>query len=372
MNARTVRRSFWAVAAFYFLIAFEFFYMATPFAVYFYSAYGPGLRFLSENPILARLSGSFLPHVVAETKWQILNLHNLVGAALFLLGSAAFLVGAGQVYYYKLTRRVAVTGGLYNWIRHPQYAALAVAGFGLLLLWPRYLVLLIYVAILMAYYFLAKIEERECERKFGSMYSEYVQSTGMFLPLRISLTEKLPPLPRGGIRRYLMIAGFYLLSAFVAFLIAAGLQNWTLNSLFALYTENAAYVSVVRLDESSIRQIIRIAEEGRPVTEMHRAWKEINYILPVEWYISEIPMHKVAGRHAHLHPGGHDATRFKIVYTRAILPEGREAEGKDILRLAVGRVPILEVWVDRASGTVTDIKDPPKMIPYEGIPVPLY
>ena len=37
------RRALWASFAFYVLIAFEFFYMASPFAAYFYAVYGPGL-----------------------------------------------------------------------------------------------------------------------------------------------------------------------------------------------------------------------------------------------------------------------------------------------------------------------------------------
>jgi hypothetical protein len=38
------RSAFWASAAFYGLIAFEFFYMFSPFAVYLYGVYGPGLK----------------------------------------------------------------------------------------------------------------------------------------------------------------------------------------------------------------------------------------------------------------------------------------------------------------------------------------
>ncbi len=36
---RLTRSAFWASAAFYVLVAFEFIYMATPFAAYVYSAY---------------------------------------------------------------------------------------------------------------------------------------------------------------------------------------------------------------------------------------------------------------------------------------------------------------------------------------------
>jgi protein-S-isoprenylcysteine O-methyltransferase Ste14 len=100
------KRTFWAVAILYVLIAFEFFYMASPFAIYFYSVYGPGLSFINNTPALAWLSSVFLPHIVVETSSVLLN--------------------------YKLARKGAVTGGIYNFIRHPQYVSLAICSFGLL------------------------------------------------------------------------------------------------------------------------------------------------------------------------------------------------------------------------------------------------
>ncbi|GAK53973.1 hypothetical protein U14_05250 [Candidatus Moduliflexus flocculans] len=63
----TTERTFWAIAAFYCLSAFEFFSMASPFAVYFDSVYRPGLNFINTNPLLAWLNTIFLPHSAVET-----------------------------------------------------------------------------------------------------------------------------------------------------------------------------------------------------------------------------------------------------------------------------------------------------------------
>ena len=63
--AQTTRRTFWTAAAFYALIAFEFFYMASPFAAYFYSVYRPSLNLLGDVPLLSGLTGFFLPHIVS-------------------------------------------------------------------------------------------------------------------------------------------------------------------------------------------------------------------------------------------------------------------------------------------------------------------
>ncbi len=164
---KSSRKTFWTVAAFYGLITFEFFYMASPFAVYFYSIYRPGLNLISSIPGMSWLLGFFLPHIAAETSSPFINIHNKAGAVIAAFGLLIFCVSAGQVYYAKLRKKGAVTGGIYKYIRHPQYAAFAVCSFGLLLLWPRYLVLIMFITIMFAYYFLAKLEERECEAKFG-------------------------------------------------------------------------------------------------------------------------------------------------------------------------------------------------------------
>ena len=66
---KTTKHTFWAITAFYLLIAFDFFDMASPFALYFYSVYGPGLNFVNSSPTLAWLSSSKYgeePHSVAD------------------------------------------------------------------------------------------------------------------------------------------------------------------------------------------------------------------------------------------------------------------------------------------------------------------
>jgi len=238
------KKTFWTIWILYFLTAFEFFYMASPFAIYFYSVYRPGLSFINENQVLAWLSSFFLPHIVAETSSVLLNLHNVIGAMLAVAGFLTFCVGASQVYYHKLARKGAVTGGIYNFIRHPQYVSLSICSFGLLLLWPRYIVLLTFVAMLFAYYFLAKVGESECEEKFGQSYVDYKNKTNMFLPFKVSLVEKLPRLPKAGLKRYLAILGLYVSTAAVSIGLANRLESWSLESLHTLYSTDSAYISV--------------------------------------------------------------------------------------------------------------------------------
>ncbi|MCP4658456.1 MAG: isoprenylcysteine carboxylmethyltransferase family protein [bacterium] len=104
------------------------------------------------------------------------------------------LAGVGQIYGAKLLRRREVTGGLYRISRHPQYVALAILAFGVLLIWPRFLVLVAFVTMLFLYALLARWEERLCLKKYGDGYRDYMQRVGWVLPT--FLTWWIPPPPR--------------------------------------------------------------------------------------------------------------------------------------------------------------------------------
>jgi len=140
-----------ASGAFYLLIAFEFFYMASPFAAYFYAVYGPGLDGLQAWGLSGWMLWFFLPHIVAETKSALINITPVMGLLLFFGGLLGFAGGAFQVYRAKIRKQGAVTGGLYRYIRHPQYTALIIASLGMLLIWPRFLVLYSTIAMVFAY-----------------------------------------------------------------------------------------------------------------------------------------------------------------------------------------------------------------------------
>ncbi|MCK4839273.1 MAG: hypothetical protein KAS94_10760, partial [Desulfobulbaceae bacterium] len=48
----------------YFLIGIEIIIMISPFALYFYSVYGPVLKFFSSTPYLSWTTEFFLPHMI--------------------------------------------------------------------------------------------------------------------------------------------------------------------------------------------------------------------------------------------------------------------------------------------------------------------
>ena len=171
----------WLASALYGLVMIEVVIMISPFAFYWYSLYAPTLQGLHRWRATAWMESFFLPHSVITTSSFLEFMRWRVGSWAFGLGLLAALICALQVYGTKLFKHKAATGWMYKYIRHPFYLSLAVAGFGLLTIWPRMIILVLYVGMLLLYYFLARFEEKQVEAMHPE-YAEYRKRTGMFLP----------------------------------------------------------------------------------------------------------------------------------------------------------------------------------------------
>ncbi len=171
----------WILSALYGLVMIEVIIMISPFAFYWYSLYAPTLQGLHRWRATAWLEAFFLPHSVISTSPFLEFLRWQVGTYCFSLGVLAMLVFGGQVYAAKLIRRRVATSWAYSHIRHPFYLSLAVAGFGLLTIWPRIIILVLYLGMLFIYYFLARFEEKQVEAAHPE-YAAYRQRTAMFIP----------------------------------------------------------------------------------------------------------------------------------------------------------------------------------------------
>ena len=179
----------------YFIIAFEVLIMISPFAGFFYSVFNPVLLQLASHPATRWLSAFYLPHMVLPGDGVLVFLR-ILGSILFTLGMVIFIACAIQIYTVKLFKRGAVLGGLYSWVRHPQYLGLGLAGLGLSILWPRFLTAVLWLVMALVYYFLAKDEERRMLTAFPESYRAYLNHTGMFFPAGVE--RALTPSSRGG------------------------------------------------------------------------------------------------------------------------------------------------------------------------------
>src|SRR6266568_4803541 len=150
-------------------------FMVTPFALYYYAVYSPLLAGPLSIPATAWLPAFFLPHLSTEVLPSI-------GGLISLLGVVGFVLSAFQLYYAQFKRRGVVRSGFYKRIRHPQYLFLALAGLGLLIVWPRFILLIIYVHMLWFYYLLACSEEERMQSRYGDLYIAATRNVPMFLP----------------------------------------------------------------------------------------------------------------------------------------------------------------------------------------------
>lgn len=165
------------------IAAAELLIMISPFAGLFFTSlrYESLLGILSQSRLTAWLDGFFLNHSVV-TMSPVLEGQRWIGRYLFALGIWGFVISAFQVYGNKIFRRGIARGLLYRFVRHPQYLCLAVAGWGLLTKWPRFLLLGVWVTMLFLYAGLARFEEMRMTARFGSAYLQYKSSKGAFLP----------------------------------------------------------------------------------------------------------------------------------------------------------------------------------------------
>jgi protein-S-isoprenylcysteine O-methyltransferase Ste14 len=184
-----------------FIVALEFVVMISPFAMVFYAALNPFLLALNHSAATRWLTAFFLPHMVVPPD-AFLKALRVSGSVAFLGGGILFLVCAAQVYAGKWFRPGVAQGGLYRLIRHPQYVALALAAWGLAVMWPRFLTLTLFAIMLFLYFLLACDEERRMVNRFGESYQRYRSRTGMFLPRAVERAlgagdQPPPPLTAG-------------------------------------------------------------------------------------------------------------------------------------------------------------------------------
>src|ERR1700730_12240875 len=159
----------------YLFITLEMLFMVTPFALYYYSVYSSLLTGPFSLPAMEWLPAFFLPHLSTEILPSI-------GGVIFFIGLGGFLPSGSQLYYGKCRRRRVVRSCFYKRFRHPQSLCLALAGLGLLIVWPRFILLIVYINMVWFYYLLAGSEERRMEALYGEAYHEQKRRTWMFLP----------------------------------------------------------------------------------------------------------------------------------------------------------------------------------------------
>jgi protein-S-isoprenylcysteine O-methyltransferase Ste14 len=256
----------------YFIIGLEILVMISPFAGFFYSMFNPFLLQIAEYPQTKWLSAFFLPHMVMPPD-DLLKFIRIMGSVLFVSGMAVFIICAIQVYASKFMKKGAVLKGLYSFIRHPQYAGLGIAGIGLSILWPRFLVAVLWLVMILIYYFLAKDEEKRMLKGYEITYRKYMETSGMFLPKRIE-NIVAPSTTSGKILIFCLIASLTIGGAFF-------LRSYTIRHLPLWTDTNVVALAILPEDmpkmEHRMGDILRMEEVRNRLKDNE---KYLVYFLP--------------------------------------------------------------------------------------------
>ncbi|HET7853993.1 MAG TPA: isoprenylcysteine carboxylmethyltransferase family protein [Candidatus Methylomirabilis sp.] len=368
-SAQTGRLGAAAVLA---LAAAEVLIMITPFAGFFYASlqFEPLLAFLSNSPLTAWLDGFFLNHAVVTTS-LLLEWQRKVGVVLFAIGLVGFFLSAFQVYGNKMRKRGVARGFLYRFVRHPQYLCLGIAGWGLVTMWPRFLLLGVWVTMLFLYAGLARVEERRMEGRFGDDYRRFADTRGAFLPG--SPVHRLFEGTFGKVRpRALAWASAYLFCLALAFSLGFALRSYTRASTAILVQPQHQTVVVsawpkpddwmekvfqAALSDERVHQRLQEAQRDRPM---------VATILPPKYGMKGMYYTRSRNEGPSAQNGGPltgvDPDRVKepveLVFSRAEKPYRERLALEDALDADVRLTPLLVVNVNPASGEITGVHTP--------------
>ncbi len=270
----------------YCLIGIEIIIMISPFALYFYSVYGPILEFFSGNPFLSWTTEFFLPHMVFVDDPLILGLSYL---QLFLvIGLILFFAAAVPLYYGRFTKKGVVQMSFYAKIRHPQYLFLAISGFGLLLYWPRFIILIMYVTMLFVYYILARNEELRMKAASPETYETYMQNTPMFLPGEPG--GKIYALFFGWIKpKWLGIVTLYGVTLIVSLLVAVGIRNYTITQLPTFKAKTLVMLPVFPRPQEEVKELYdKLVSSPKVQPYLKKVKPDLAYIFPGDYFLTAI------------------------------------------------------------------------------------
>ncbi len=378
----------------YFIIALEFLIMISPFAGLFYSVFNPLLVTADRYPATRWLSAFFLPHMVVPPD-ALLQLIRVLGSVLFVVGMAIFLVCALQVYTHKLLRKGAALRGLYSMLRHPQYLGLGIAGLGLAILWPRFLVAVLWLIMMLLYYLLALDEERRMLKAYPETYQAYREKTGMFLPRTIE-RRVLPGTAAGKVAGFVLVWALVLGGAFA-------LRAYTVNHLPVWIDGNFVALAInpddVPMMQHRMPDVLSLAEvrvrvkagerylvyflppnyimqgliadtggEWRLYKQHHTLQMITDWILHPFGHLTEgHVMHAPSGPAAHPMPGGMER---RLVFVEVSGMAGQDPF--DVFGIGVRLSPEFMLDVDIHTLAIQNLTDLPKETAWANVPTPVF
>ena len=271
----------------YCLIGIEIIIMISPFALYFYSIYAPILQFFASTPYLSWTTEFFLPHMVFSNNPFIVGVSYF--QVLLVIGLLLFFSAAIPLYYGRFSKKGVVLFSFYAKIRHPQYLFLAISGFGLLLYWPRFIILVMYITMLFVYYLLARNEEWRMKHEVPGIYEKYMKNTPMFLPGEPG--GKIYKIMFGWIHpKWLGIFTTYCLVLVLSIALAMEMRNYTVSSLQTVSIGETTFLSVFPRPADEIKELYQAVVSFVEFQKIAAAGEQTNlaYIFPGDFFLTAL------------------------------------------------------------------------------------
>jgi len=387
-----------AVAVVYGLVMVEVVIMVSPFAFYFYAAYGPTLKWLNHSAATAWLTGFLLPHAVFTTSPFLEFLRWDLGRYFFGLGLLAFFVLAGQIYGAKLFGRRLVNSGIYRYIRHPQYLSLGLSAFGLFTMWPRVIIFLLFVGMLFVYYSLARVEERRM-LVIDPSYADYMRSTGMFLPGNPG--GRVYRLLFGNLREQKLARPLALTSLLVlVLLVGFSLRAYTLQHIArTAVLPNMEVVSVYPMTATDMRQLVSLAQSDPSVQQaLQREGNAtfVAHVLPHDYgmigMFADVGNHHMTSGNVHLSrfkylcgwllpfldshvrtdTMGSNGQEYQLVFSRVDGPNGLPVSLRRLFDLSSKMTPVYIADINATTRQVSRTIDPPRRSFWGDVKMPIF
>jgi len=368
---KSVRKAFvsGALNVLYWLIMLEGILMATPFGLLLYAFYDPFLAEARQSDLTAWVAAFFLPQSVYATRSSFIEFLRY-GEHLFYIGLVGFFVCVFPVYWSKLTRKGMVSGFIYRYIRHPQYLFFMMAAFGLIFIWPRMMMLILFLIMSVTYFYLVKFEERRMQAQYPD-YALYMQKTAMFIPGNPG--GKLFKLLFGWILNRVLAQTMAVLSiVIVVFAGAIGLRNLTIASISVaeMPDQRILAISIFPHDESYLRDAVTKAIADEAVRSALDAQGNVSFtahILPKDYgmlgkFVSINDHHRAEiirnFRDRSSLRGflwGTESDDVKIVLSKIDKPGKRFVPLAEIMDMSAKMTPVLIVDLNLPTGALTNL-----------------
>lgn len=357
------------VSFLYWLIMLEGVLMATPFGILLYSFYDPFLAGARQSELTAWVAAFFLPQSVYTTNSSSIEFIRY-GEHLFYIGLAGFLVSAAPVYWAKLTRKGMVSSFIYAYIRHPQYLFFMLSAFGLLFIWPRMMMLVLFLVMCVFYFYLAKFEERRMQAQYPE-YAAYMRRTAMFIPGNPG--KKLFNLLLGWVPSRSLAQLMAVLSiVIVAFASAIGLRNLTIAniSVAELFDQRILAISIYPHDEPYLCDAVTKAIADDAVRNALNSQGNVSFtahILPKNYgmlgkFVSINEHHEAEiisnFRNRFSLKGflwGTESDDVKVVFSKIDKPGKQFVPLAEIMDMSAKMTPVLIVDMNLLTGTLSNL-----------------